>query len=113
MRRNIYVSLLTSSVLSIASRILPIAVLEPTPITTALALPATTTVPCETTAKKNTSSRGNKLWSAMNINVLKKSYSKIIPSTRNSKHKLLSIQYYFRHKNYHELIKSIVEWSLK
>lgn len=39
--------MLTSSVLSIASRILPIAVLEPTPITTALALPATTTVPWE------------------------------------------------------------------
>jgi hypothetical protein len=39
--------LLTSSVLSIASRILPIAVLEPTPITTDLALPATTTVPWE------------------------------------------------------------------
>lgn len=36
---------LTSSVLSIASRMLPIAVLDPTPTTTALALPATTTVP--------------------------------------------------------------------
>jgi len=49
MRRNISVQLLTSSVLSIASRILPIAVLKPTPITIALALPATTTVPWETT----------------------------------------------------------------
>ena len=44
---------LTSSVLSIASRILPIAVLEPTPITTDLALPATTTVPWEAKTADN------------------------------------------------------------
>ena len=37
--------MLTSSVCNIESRMLPIAVLEPTPTTTALALPATTTVP--------------------------------------------------------------------
>lgn len=36
---------LTSSVCNIESRMLPIAVLVPTPTTTALALPATTTVP--------------------------------------------------------------------
>lgn len=37
--------MLTSSVLNMESRMLPIAVLDPTPTTTALALPATTTVP--------------------------------------------------------------------
>lgn len=39
--------MLTSSVINIESRMLPIAVLDPTPTTTALALPATTTVPCK------------------------------------------------------------------
>jgi len=38
-------STLTSSVCNIESRMLPMAVLGPTPTTTALALPATTTVP--------------------------------------------------------------------
>lgn len=42
---------LTSSVINIESRILPIAVLDPTPITTALALPATTVVPWQSKQK--------------------------------------------------------------
>lgn len=43
--KNGILIMLTSSVRNIESRMLPMAVLAPTPTTTAFALPATTTVP--------------------------------------------------------------------